>query len=74
MKYSGLNSDNPSLLVFVFAFSRVRDIQKANELELEKNISDAGSWHEQYDSPHIFVGGLPFELNEGDLKTIFEQY
>lgn len=26
------------------------------------------------DSAYIYVGGLPFELTEGDLITIFSQY
>jgi RNA-binding motif X-linked protein 2 len=33
------------------------------------------SWHNQYrDSAWCFFGGLPFELTEGDIICIFEQY
>lgn len=34
-----------------------------------------GSWHDEYkDSAYIFVGGLNFDLTEGDVVTIFSQY
>ncbi|KAF8157597.1 hypothetical protein BJ912DRAFT_1070165, partial [Pholiota molesta] len=33
------------------------------------------SWHDEYkDSAYIFVGGLHFDLTEGDVITIFSQY
>lgn len=33
------------------------------------------SWHDQYkDSAYIFIGGLPSELTEGDVLTIFSQF
>ncbi len=33
------------------------------------------SWHRDYrDTAYIYVGGLPFELSEGDVVTIFSQY
>jgi RNA-binding motif protein, X-linked 2 len=33
------------------------------------------SWHNQYrDSAWCFFGGMPFELTEGDIICIFEQY
>ncbi len=34
-----------------------------------------GSWHADYrDTAYIYIGGLPFELSEGDIITIFSQY
>jgi RNA-binding motif X-linked protein 2 len=52
----------------------VREINKINELELELGVSGA-SWHDEYkDSAYIFVGGLHYELTEGDVITIFSQY
>ncbi|KAK9452996.1 hypothetical protein V1511DRAFT_110149 [Dipodascopsis uninucleata] len=52
-----------------------RRIAKLNEQELEAGISDSASWHNDYkDSAYIFIGGLPYNLNEGDVLTIFSQY
>ncbi|CAO3568405.1 unnamed protein product [Mortierella alpina] len=37
--------------------------------------SQTGSWHEQYkDSAHIFAGGLPYNLTEGDVICVFSQF
>ncbi|KII94642.1 hypothetical protein PLICRDRAFT_86135 [Plicaturopsis crispa FD-325 SS-3] len=52
----------------------VREINQINEKELELGASGA-SWHDEYkDSAYIFVGGLHFDLTEGDVITIFSQY
>ncbi|KAH0562782.1 hypothetical protein GP486_002576 [Trichoglossum hirsutum] len=33
------------------------------------------SWHADYrDTAYIYIGGLPFELSEGDIITIFSQF
>ena len=33
------------------------------------------SWHSQYkDSAWIFIGGLPYDLTEGDIICVFSQY
>ncbi|CDZ97850.1 rna-binding protein cwf29 [Phaffia rhodozyma] len=51
----------------------VREINQINQKELERG--GAGSWHDDYkDSAYIFVGGLPFEMTEGDVITVFSQY
>lgn len=55
--------------------SSVREIQRINERELELGLHGSGSWHDQYkDSAYIYVGGLPYDLTEGDVLTIFSQY
>jgi len=37
--------------------------------------SSEASWHSDYrDTAYIYIGGLPFELSEGDIITIFSQY
>ncbi|KAF5387675.1 hypothetical protein D9615_000721 [Tricholomella constricta] len=52
----------------------VKEINKINQLELELGVAGA-SWHDEYkDSAYIFVGGLHFDLTEGDVITIFSQY
>ncbi|KAG6866123.1 hypothetical protein C0991_008431 [Blastosporella zonata] len=52
----------------------VKEINKINQLELELGVAGA-SWHDEYkDSAYIFVGGLHFDLTEGDVITIFSQF
>ena len=53
----------------------VRAIQQLNKRELEAGINPDGSWHTDYrDTAFVYIGGLPFELSEGDIITIFSQY
>jgi len=53
----------------------VKEIQRINQLELEQGIGDEASWHQKYkDSAYVFVGGLDYELTEGDVITIMSQY
>ena len=49
---------------------------KMNERELEMGISGTkNSWHQEYkDSAWIFLGGLPYEMTEGDVSCMFSQY
>jgi RNA-binding motif X-linked protein 2 len=57
------------------AMNSVRAIQQLNKRELESATSTEGSWHTDYrDTAFINIGGLPFELSEGDLITICSQY
>ena len=53
----------------------IRKIQSLNKRELENNVSVEGSWHRDFDdTAYIYIGGLPFDLSEGDIITIFSQY
>jgi RNA-binding motif X-linked protein 2 len=53
----------------------IRAIQQLNKRELESGINPEGSWHTDYrDTAFINIGGLPFELSEGDIITICSQY
>ncbi|GAA5909677.1 uncharacterized protein JCM6883_004596 [Sporobolomyces salmoneus] len=53
--------------------NQIQQIQRINQQELESGTS--ASWHDQYkDSAYINVGGLPFNLTEGDVIAIFSQY
>jgi len=37
--------------------------------------SPDASWHADYrDTAYVYIGGLPFELSEGDIITIFSQF
>jgi RNA-binding motif X-linked protein 2 len=53
----------------------IRQIERLNQTELEKVIPPNASWHTDYrDTAYLYIGGLPFELSEGDILTIFSQY
>lgn len=53
----------------------IRSIAALNQRELEAGTSDAASWHADYaDTAYIYIGGLPYELSEGDIVSIFSQY
>ncbi|KAL9016426.1 MAG: hypothetical protein Q9185_006231 [Variospora sp. 1 TL-2023] len=53
----------------------IREIQKLNKLELENGVAPEASWHRDHaDSAYIYIGGLPFDLSEGDIVTIFSQF
>ncbi|OVA06501.1 RNA recognition motif domain [Macleaya cordata] len=53
----------------------VKRIQKINSREAALGISEGASWHAKYkESAYVFVGGIPFDLTEGDLLAVFAQY
>ncbi|KAF9581066.1 hypothetical protein BGW38_002050 [Lunasporangiospora selenospora] len=55
----------------------IKEIQRVNAREAQFSTagSDSGSWHEQYrDSAYIFVGGMPYELTEGDIICVLSQF
>ncbi|XP_041356552.1 RNA-binding motif protein, X-linked 2-like [Gigantopelta aegis] len=55
--------------------TNVKNIQKLNETELKLGTVGKKSWHDQYkDSAWIFIGGLPYDLTEGDILAVFSQY
>ncbi|KAH0544620.1 hypothetical protein FGG08_001270 [Glutinoglossum americanum] len=55
--------------------NNIREIQAINKRELEEGIAPEASWHADYhDTAYIYIGGLPFELSEGDIITIFSQF
>ncbi|XP_066154672.1 RNA-binding motif protein, X-linked 2-like [Euwallacea fornicatus] len=53
--------------------TNMKNVTKLSEQDLYKKSKS--SWHDQYrDSAWIFVGGLPYDLTEGDIICIFSQY
>ncbi|KAM9326546.1 RNA-binding motif protein, X-linked 2 [Gastrophryne carolinensis] len=55
--------------------TKVKLINELNEREARLGVKDSVSWHQDYkDSAWIFMGGLPFELTEGDIICVFSQY
>ncbi|ETV85888.1 hypothetical protein H257_02429 [Aphanomyces astaci] len=52
----------------------IKEIQRLNEQELEQGVSIEGSWHHIYrDSAWVYVGGLSYDLTEGDILCVFSQ-
>ncbi|CAI4233114.1 unnamed protein product [Auanema sp. JU1783] len=57
--------------------TNIKNQNRLNERELNLGIAgDLGkSWHQKYnDSAWVYIGGLPFDLTEGDIITVFSQY
>uniref|UniRef100_A0A914KZE2 RRM domain-containing protein n=1 Tax=Meloidogyne incognita TaxID=6306 RepID=A0A914KZE2_MELIC len=57
--------------------TKIQILNNINERELKLGISgDLGkSWHQKYkNSAWIYVGNLPYDLNEGDILAVFSQY
>ena len=66
--------------------NRVKEVERINrkdvELQLRSDtVGNAGkwdvnkSWHAQYkDSAYVYVGGLPYDISEGDIIVIFSQF
>lgn len=53
----------------------IKKIIHMNEKELEQNVSDAASWHADYnDTSYIYIGNLHQDLKEEDILSIFSQY
>ncbi|KAI1747259.1 hypothetical protein F4782DRAFT_535624 [Xylaria castorea] len=55
--------------------NQIRAIQALNKREIENGVSPEASWHTDYrDTAFVNFGGLPYELTEGDIITIFSQF
>nr|XP_056715529.1 RNA-binding motif protein, X-linked 2 [Euleptes europaea] len=55
--------------------TKVKLINELNKREAELGVQEKVSWHAEYsDSAWVFVGGLPYELTEGDIICVFSQY
>ncbi|XP_011498636.1 PREDICTED: RNA-binding motif protein, X-linked 2-like [Ceratosolen solmsi marchali] len=53
--------------------TNVKNIAKLGQQELGSDKKS--SWHDDYkESAWIFIGGLPYDLTEGDVIAIFSQY
>jgi len=57
--------------------NNIRGVERINELELKQGIHGGmpGSWHHRYkDSAWVYLGGLPYELTEGDIICFMSQW
>lgn len=53
----------------------IRQTQLLNKRELENATPPSASWHVDYrDTAWIYIGGIPLDLSEGDVITVFSQY
>lgn len=55
----------------------VREIERITELELQHGIfgGSSASWHHKYkDSAWVYLGGLSYELSEGDVICFMSQW
>ena len=54
--------------------TQIKNTQKATLREAQAGISDDASWHARFkDSAYVYVGGLPFDLTEGDVMAVMAQ-
>ncbi|TKA24399.1 hypothetical protein B0A50_06719 [Salinomyces thailandicus] len=61
--------------IAIFSMQSIRQVERLNDIELQKVVPPNASWHTDYrDTAYIYIGGLPFELSEGDILTILSQY
>ncbi|KAL8625541.1 hypothetical protein ACOMHN_014630 [Nucella lapillus] len=57
--------------------TNAKNILKLNQRELDLGVTGKNkkSWHDEYkDSAWVFIGGLPYDLTEGDVVCVFSQY
>lgn len=55
--------------------TQIKNTQKISKWEASAGISEEASWHAKFKhSAYIYVGGLPFDLTEGDLLAVFSQW
>lgn len=53
----------------------IAEISRINERELALGVPYEASWHQKYrESAWVYVGGLPFELTEGDVICVLSQF
>jgi RNA-binding motif protein, X-linked 2 len=53
----------------------IRQTALLNKRELEAAVPPSASWHADYrDTAYLYIGGLPLDISEGDIVTIFSQY
>ena len=61
--------------IFFNYYRNIKNVQKMNQKELDLGLIGKKSWHDQYkDSAWVFIGGLPYDLTEGDVIAVFSQY
>lgn len=52
----------------------IKNIERFNLNQLKNNIKSQASWHSDYDSAYIFIGGLNYAMNEADIAIVFSEF
>ena len=74
---SDVLTNKVSILLYVFNMNVIKEISSITRLELSNGIygGKEGSWHNKYrDSAWVYVGGLSYELTEGDIICFMSQW
>jgi RNA-binding motif X-linked protein 2 len=52
--------------------NKIKHIERITNKELNQLTRLEASWHYEYrNSAYIYIGGLNFRMNEGDIATVF---
>ena len=52
--------------------NKIKNIERITNRELEKLVPLSASWHAEYsDSAYVYIGGLNYRMNEGDIVIVF---
>jgi len=55
--------------------NKIRAIENLSRHDLENQVTYSASWHQEYHkSAYIYIGGLNYLVNEGDLALVFSQF
>lgn len=75
ISFCNLELDTVYKLCLLLFHRTAENQQKLSEREIELGTAGTkNSWHNIYrESAWVFVGGLPFDLTEGDVICIFSQ-
>lgn len=55
--------------------NKIKNIERITQKELSQLTPYHASWHYEYrDSAYIYIGGLNYKMNEGDIVIVFSQF
>lgn len=55
--------------------TQIKNTNKATRSEVALGLGGSSSWHARFKhSAYVYVGGLPYQLTEGDVLAVFAQY
>ena len=55
--------------------NKIKHIERITQKELDQQIKPEASWHHEYrQSAYVFIGGLNYRMNEGDIVVVFSQF
>lgn len=52
--------------------NKIKHIERISARELQEQTPLKASWHQDYaDSAYVFISGLNYRMNEGDIVIVF---